>query len=223
MLLRHEPYANIARQRPTKADIAEPACNLLLIGASGISVGEQADYPAVPSTLRALEVGFALAQRAYQLAQEPRLYWVSVTSHAFHRLRSRPIFLQATHSNSRSAHHKIITGFHRVTPGRLVPAHLHIHGHAFDSFSLRSRKSRPRCINRFALTTATDPDDSTGFRVRDDRTNASRVPERTHSSRTLKTRCRRGPSDPMKRASRGTAQSASSTRISPPSFPCHRS
>ena len=47
---------------------------------SGICVGEQADYPAVPSTSRAQKVDFALAQRAYQLAQEPRLYWVSLST-----------------------------------------------------------------------------------------------------------------------------------------------
>src|ERR1039458_4231135 len=45
----------------------------------------------------------------------------------------------------------------------------HIHSYTFDSFSLCSGKSRPKCINRFALTTAADPDDFTGFQVRDNR------------------------------------------------------
>jgi hypothetical protein len=46
----------------------------------GIRVGEQAHYPAVPSTSQILKADFALAQRAYQLAQEPRLYWVSLST-----------------------------------------------------------------------------------------------------------------------------------------------
>src|SRR5664279_5841537 len=45
----------------------------------------------------------------------------------------------------------------------------HIHGYAFDSFSLLIGKCLPKCVNRFALPTVTDPDDLAGFQVRDDR------------------------------------------------------
>ena len=47
---------------------------------SGIRVGEQADYPALPSTSRVLKPNLALAQRAYKLAQESRPYWVSLST-----------------------------------------------------------------------------------------------------------------------------------------------
>src|ERR1019366_1077038 len=68
----------------TVTEVADDPCRAYLIAnnirSSGIRVGEQAHYPAVPSTSQILKADFALAQRVYQLAQEPRLYWVSLST-----------------------------------------------------------------------------------------------------------------------------------------------